>query len=60
MRWNRSEMMWRKDDGIKLSWIEVDLQGDRCFTIIQGFRDGLIDDGGGWVRMCVCVGGVQY
>lgn len=39
-------MMWRRDDGIKLSRIEVDLQGDRCSTIIQGFREGCSDEGG--------------
>lgn len=41
------------DDGIELSWIEVDLQGDRCFTIIQGFRDRLSDDGEGGAVLVV-------
>lgn len=39
-------MMWRRDDGIKLSVIEVDLQGDRCSTIIPGFKEGYSDVGG--------------
>ena len=39
-------MMWRRDDGIKLSRIEVDLQRDRCSTIIHGFREGCSDEGG--------------
>ncbi len=46
MRRSLSGMMWRRDDGIKLSVIEVDSQGDRCSTIIQGFREGCSDDGG--------------
>lgn len=38
-------VMWMRDDGgIKLSVIEV--QGDRCSAVIQGFREGSSDDGG--------------
>lgn len=36
MKRSRSMMMWRRDDGTKLSMIEVDLQGDRCSNLIQG------------------------
>lgn len=41
--------MWRRDDGIKLSMIELDSQEGRCSTIIQGFREGVQEgwDGGG-------------
>lgn len=46
MNRSRSVMMWRRDDGIKLSRIEVDSLGDRCSTIIQGFSEGCSDDGG--------------
>lgn len=50
-------MMWRRDEGIELSWIDVDVQGNRCSTIIHGFRDG---DGGegltaAWKNSPACV-----
>lgn len=45
MLWSMSLVMWRKADRIEWSEIEVDLQGDRCFTIIPGFREGSGSDG---------------
>lgn len=45
MKRSGSVVMWRRDDRIKLRMIEVDLLGDRCSTIIQGFREGCSDGG---------------
>lgn len=38
-------MMWGRGGDTWLSMIEVDLWGDRCFCIIQGFKERCWDDG---------------